>query len=129
MKRRIISLSLILTLLLTIAFAETAYAKTLKFAGRYQNSSGKVLMKKYKKAKKDQYGKKVGYAKFYGFKDSRKNTKIVIYDWGKNVYADRAGFILIKVKKKSIVVKGGPMDFANNKQISLAGKYKLKKRL
>ncbi len=124
---KFMAITLALVVCLTGALSNVANAQ-IYFAGRYKNGKGKIELQQYSSPEPSAYGTNVGYAKFYGFKNKKKNCKVQLYEKSNNKYQDREGFITIKVKKKSVVVKGGKFDISACKTYSLKGTYKLKKR-
>lgn len=131
--KRVMSIILVLAMLFSVAGgiavqSGTASAKNYYFAGKYKGSKGWVDMEQYSSPEPAAYGLNVGYARFYNFKNKKKNREIQLYRKSTNVYEDREGFLRIIVKKKSIVVKGGIPNFETGMTLSLKGKYKVRER-
>lgn len=125
---KVISMILIAAIISSVIVYQQAEAKDIYFAGKYTCTEGKLTLKQYSSPKNAAYGKNVGRFTFSGFTNRNKNTSGELYKKGKNKYQTREGFITFIVKKKSVIVKGGPIDWTTEKQYSLKGTYKLKKR-
>ena len=129
MKRFMKIVTVVLFILCFIGIgANSVSAKNIYFAGEYNYKGKRLILNQYSSPESSAYGKNVGNFEFSGFKNENKNISGQLYKKGMNKYQTREGFITFIIKKKSVVIKGGTMDWNTEKYYSLKGKYKLKER-